>query len=511
MSEEFTKQQLEDLQVKLQDKWWRLNNLYKIRDKFGNLVRFQPNKYQTHFYQNLHTKNVIVKARQLGFSTMTCAVFLDEVLFNNNKAAVIITHKAESARELFRDKVKVMYNSIDPQIQQLIGKLESETTEQILFDNGSSIMVSASARSATANLLMVSELGYTSKYYPGKAAEIVSGAMNAIHFEEDQGNMLIIESTAAGSGEGNHFFRIAKTAQQLKLALKKLSVNQYKLHFYPWWVVDEYKDDSDVVINSTTMKYFDALSSKLGVVLSDAQKRWYQNKKEEGGESMFEEFPSTMQEAFNAPVQGGWYTNEMNRVFTEQRVKTLHYNDQYYVDTWWDIGYNDENTIVFTQTINGVIKVIDYYENSQHGFEHYAKVLEEKEYRYNAHHLPWDVEKHEIGSGRTLKHRLIELGLRNIRVAPQIKVTAGIEMVRKLFRRFEFDEEKCNLLVESLVAYRKAYNKKTGMFMDAPVHDIHSHRCDAIRVLGALWREGDGHVTVGEDKRKKMKVESVYG
>ena len=59
------------------DRWWRLNNLYWILDKAGNPVKFQPNKAQAEYLRNRHYLNVILKARQLGFSTAIQIDMLD--------------------------------------------------------------------------------------------------------------------------------------------------------------------------------------------------------------------------------------------------------------------------------------------------------------------------------------------------------------------------------------------------------------------------------------------------
>ncbi len=51
----------------LLDQAWRLNNLYMIKDKDGKKVRFRLNPAQWKFYKGLHNRNLILKARQLGF------------------------------------------------------------------------------------------------------------------------------------------------------------------------------------------------------------------------------------------------------------------------------------------------------------------------------------------------------------------------------------------------------------------------------------------------------------
>lgn len=52
----------------LQDKKWRLSNLYYIKDKSGNKVLFEPNWAQLELLKP-HYLNIILKARQLGVTT----------------------------------------------------------------------------------------------------------------------------------------------------------------------------------------------------------------------------------------------------------------------------------------------------------------------------------------------------------------------------------------------------------------------------------------------------------
>ena len=52
---------------RLIDKTWRMSNLYKIRTKKAALVKFRMNRAQEDFNKNKHTRNIILKSRQLGF------------------------------------------------------------------------------------------------------------------------------------------------------------------------------------------------------------------------------------------------------------------------------------------------------------------------------------------------------------------------------------------------------------------------------------------------------------
>lgn len=73
----------------LRDRFWRLNNLYWITDKNGKKVRFRMTQEQIDYFQGMHTRNIILKARQLGFTTLVCIVQLDAALFEAAKCALI--------------------------------------------------------------------------------------------------------------------------------------------------------------------------------------------------------------------------------------------------------------------------------------------------------------------------------------------------------------------------------------------------------------------------------------
>lgn len=51
------------LQNRLNDRLWRLQNLYWIENKTGRLQRFRPNAAQLRLYGGLHTRNAVLKAR----------------------------------------------------------------------------------------------------------------------------------------------------------------------------------------------------------------------------------------------------------------------------------------------------------------------------------------------------------------------------------------------------------------------------------------------------------------
>jgi hypothetical protein len=148
----------------------------------------------------------------------------------------------------------------------------------------------------------------------------------------------------------------------------------------------------------------------------------------------------------------------------------------------------DSTTIWFWQAVGGEIRVVDFYEASGFGLEHYAKVLRDRRYRYGADYLPHDARVRELGTGRTRVETLTALGRRPALV-PDHKVEDGINAARLAFPRIWFDRERCGEGLEALRQYRADFDERTKAFKDRPRHDWTSHAADAFRYLAMAWRE----------------------
>ena len=92
----------------LQDQKWRLNHLYYIKTKEQGIIRFKMNWAQEYLFDHLHTRNNILKARQLGMSTFTSLYILDSCLFIPNYEAGIVDKTDDDAKEKLR-KIRVAF------------------------------------------------------------------------------------------------------------------------------------------------------------------------------------------------------------------------------------------------------------------------------------------------------------------------------------------------------------------------------------------------------------------
>lgn len=476
--------EIEQLKLNLQDRKWRLNNLYYIKDENGNKILFKLNAVQELIHDNLWYMTIIPKARQLGCTTFFCILYLDQVLFSQNKTAGIIFHKQEDMKRKFRNVIKFAWDNLYPWLKAEIGEPDTNNANELVFPNGGSIFVSMSTRGGTVQYLHISEFAYVCAKAPEKAEEIVTGAINSVH----RGNMISMESTAAG--RSGYFYKFCTEAEKLQKEGRTLSQMDWKLFFFPWFLDDKYtEEETDFPFTREYLTYFDSLRAKYGITLTDGQKRWYIKKKNLMGDKMYSEFPSTMDEAFSVSLEGSYYSKEMIRVYEQRRIQILPVLPDVKVDTYWDLGMSDDTVILFVQTVGATIRFVDCYVNRGEGLAHYAKILEEKKYRYGKHTFPHDVAVRDMSVGKTRKQTLYELGLTDIRVAPKLGIQDGIDKVRMLFPRFIFDEEKCKPITDSLSNYRKDFDEKLGVFKDSARHDEASHVADAVRVLAITWNE----------------------
>jgi hypothetical protein len=449
---------------------WRLSNLYSIKDTGGNAIPFRPNEAQLDLLREIHFLNVILKARQLGFTTFIQILMLDACLFNSNISAGVIAHNRDDAEAFFSDKIKFAYEHLDPDIKNVVSATQ-DSANSLTFSNGSRIRVGTSLRSGTFQYLHVSEFGKICARFPEKAREIVTGAFNAVH----AGQFIAVESTA--EGQGGQFYSMVKAAQRKRDEQRLLSPLDFKLHFYPWWKDSKYVLPADAaVVTSELTRYFDNLKAKHGIDLTPQQMAWYAAKQDQQGDDMKREFPSTEDEAFEANVEGAYFPTEMLKVRKEGRVCRIPIMDAP-VYTTWDLGLNDSMTITFWQDQGFERRAIDYYENSGEGFAHYAKVLAERGYNYSRHYMPHDADQRSLTdvaeSRRTHAERS---GIKPIEVLKRIETEqAGIDASRAYLASVWIDEVRCARLIQCLDNYRKAWDEKLGVFKSYPLHDEFSH------------------------------------
>ena len=191
---------------------------------------------------------------------------------------------------------------------------------------------------------------------------------------------------------------------------------------------------------------------------------------------------------FLVHAEGAYYATEMREAKDQGRIDVVNYETSTGVITAWDLGIGDSTAIWFAQFIGPEIRIIDYYESSGVGLDHYARVLQEKGYTYREHILPHDVRVKELGSGKSRLETLDSLGISPVTIAPQLMVDDGIQAVRSMLKNCWFDAERCERGIDALRQYHREYDDNGKVWRSRPAHDWASHGADAFRYLAVGYR-----------------------
>lgn len=187
-------------------------------------------------------------------------------------------------------------------------------------------------------------------------------------------------------------------------------------------------------------------------------------------------------------ADGAYYATEMRLANEEGRLGVVSYDRAVGVVTAWDLGVGDSTSIWFAQFVGQEVRLIDYYECSGVGLDHYAKVLADKGYHYESHILPHDVRVRELGTGKSRLETLEALRVTPVVIAPQLGVDDGIQASRTMLHKCWFDIVKCERGIDALRQYRRDYDDKNMVWRGRPLHDWTSHCADAFRYLSVGYR-----------------------
>ena len=186
--------------------------------------------------------------------------------------------------------------------------------------------------------------------------------------------------------------------------------------------------------------------------------------------------------SFEMGVEGAYYAKYIDLAKREHRIGDIPHENGFKVHTAWDLGVRDSTCIIFFQVIGQTVRIIDYYENSKEGLEHYAQVIHSKPYIYGKHFAPHDIKVREFGSGITRLQKARELDVPFV-LAPDVDLLDGIETVRSTFSKLYIDQTKADKLIKALENYRQEWDNKRKVYSPRPLHDWSSHAADATRYL----------------------------
>lgn len=307
-----------------------IESFLKIRTKEGKLARLKLNRPQERLYEAAHeqwaagkpVRIIILKARQMGFSTLTEAIifFLTATRFNTE--SMIVAHKEEATAKLFQMSQR-FYNELPEQLKPM---RRASNAQEIVFDRpakakgdarglGSSIRCATAGgsgigRSYTLQCLHLSEFAF----WPGDKKETYTGLVQAV--PDRAGTCIIIESTANGYDEFKKMWDAAVKAE-------RDGTDGYLPIFFAWFEMEEYRRTPLPGFRRTADE--EELAQTFG--LDDEQlawRRWCIATQCGGDIELFhQEYPATPDEAFIAT--GRCVFDKAALVLRRERVSGLEW------------------------------------------------------------------------------------------------------------------------------------------------------------------------------------------
>lgn len=282
-----------------------IQRFLKIRDKNSNLVSLILNPPQMRLYEAIRAqwkagkpvRIIILKARQMGFSTVTLAIIFFLTATASYVESMIVAHKSDSTDKLF-STAKLFYDSLPVQIRPM---LKASNAKELAFDRpsngpegvqglGSKIRCATAGgsgvgRSYTIKCLHLSEYAF----WPGNKAETFTGLVQAV--PDKPGTVIIIESTANGYDDFKKKWDAAVQAQ-------KDGTDGYLPIFFAWFEMPDYRRKPRPGFTRTEEER--VLAETFG--LDDEQlawRRWCIAEQCGGDVELFhQEYPCTPDEAF---------------------------------------------------------------------------------------------------------------------------------------------------------------------------------------------------------------------
>jgi hypothetical protein len=464
---------------------WRIRNLYSITDKQGHLIPFVPNAVQEVILKALFSDNerrlLVLKSRKHGVSTLFEIIILDLCYFGEHIQASIVDLTYQHASDKLVKIIRFAWEQLDPEIRE---KLLTDSNKMIEFKSGSNINAGKGARGGQNQILHISEWGPIAHEDPERSTEIKTGALPSA----DEG-IQFIESTFKG-GKGGDFYDLIK--RTMETPPEQRTVKDFKFMFFAWFEDDRNTLEGDLAwISKGVTRYLAELEAKLGITLTPGQKMWYFKTSQEQGIFMRREYPSTPEEAFNAPVEGAIFGEIMSEIRTAGHIIPFGRDRSAPVYASWDIGWDDCTSVWLIQPVGRDLLWIWHYTAKHVTAAQVMGLIDASQIPVAGHILPHDAFNKNPGDGACYADAVEKAGGVNIIRVPRIQnLWTGIDLLRNMLARSWFNRDACEYGINALESYHTKDQTSGGTTSKDPVHDWASHPSSAARYFAEATELG---------------------
>jgi len=270
---------MSDYQFK--SKYWRLNNLYYIKNKQGKKVKFHFNDEQQEIWDGSFNEQgllindpLINKSRQIGFTTFFVLVYLDDVLFLSSIRAGLILKDMQSIEEIFKI-ARYAYDQMPDPMKPDLDRGDGSKYEMRFPSRSTSIKVGLEFRSVTMQRLHITERAFTEE---DKISASLGAVPDNFHYSS--------ESTPNGL---NHYYDDWTDPR-----------STFKNYFFPWYTHKNYKTEN-VFTGPFTEEEKELniiVRNNYGFELTQAQIEWRRIKVKKHKKLYPQEYPETEDDCF---------------------------------------------------------------------------------------------------------------------------------------------------------------------------------------------------------------------
>ena len=286
----------------------RLINQFYIKNKDGKKVLFTHNKAQLHYEKHRTGRDIILKARQLGFTTYEQLRKLERILLKTNTTSVTLAHKFGKTKDIFKITQFAWTNL--PEMYKSLYKIKYDSAKELFFENTSSrYFVDMDVRSGTVQDLHISEFAMVKD-----VNALFASSLEAV----PKDGTITIETTANGL---NDFHKLWEDSV--------VGNTEFTPHFYNWTWEDQYsleppKDDS------WKHTYLDYANQYVLIPdiqerfkLTDSQFYWYFLKARRLKELIKQEYPTIPEEAFLTSSMSVFDLFKVNQLKAGEVINTI--------------------------------------------------------------------------------------------------------------------------------------------------------------------------------------------
>lgn len=320
-----------------------IENFLKIKTKDGRIIPFKLNKPQLKLYNLIKemqaegkpVRIIILKARQMGFSTLVEAIIFANIVLRENMKAGIITHKEDATTNLLEMFKNYLLN-LPP---ELMPQRKATNTKEVILNtkdntglNSQITCMTATndgvGRSSTYQYLHISEFAFWLCNKVSTYADLMQSVPSTPN------SMVFIESTANGYDEFRDMWYQTVNGE-----------NDFRSLFVAWYELDDYrKTYNGFVLTDEEI----ALKKKFNLDNEQiAWRRWCIANNCMGDIRKFhQEYPSTPEEAFLSSGNCIFdIDNIINRLeeIKDKPVKRGKFNYDYVFDK--NLGFYGEMTV----------------------------------------------------------------------------------------------------------------------------------------------------------------------